>query len=344
MASYSYTLYRPADISFSGGITLTAGYDPANRIFLTIEDDDTVFEGDLFVNEDGNDSNQFGTATLPNGTVLGGPTTTVYAEEHYTLTHPVTGAVTRLYRVELDSNPASTAGAGILLGYMPSSPLEPGVTYSFSASNTVPSNDQSYDDIEGALCFTDETLIETENGLQRAGDLTPGTRLKTLNGHFRKLRWVYHRHVSREELLQAPELMPILFEPGALGENRPNRPTRLSAQHKVLIRSPRCELMYGHSEMLTPAKALVNQQTIRRDTSCRDVTYIHLLLDRHEILYAHNLEAESLDPAADALTALTPEARRELEQLVPDYVNARRDAGMLRRPALTLRETRALIA
>lgn len=344
MATFSYTLYRPVDISFSGGITLNAGYNPANRIFLTVEDDDAVFEGDRFANEDGNDSNQFGTATLPNGTVLGGPTTTVYAEEHYTLTHPVTGVTTRLYRIELDSNPGSTAGAGILLGYMPVEPLDPGVTYSFFTSNTVPGNDQNYDDITGALCFADDTLIETETGPQRAGDLTPGTRLKTLNGHFRKLRWAYRRHVSRQDLLQAPELMPILFEPGALGENRPNRPTRLSPQHKVLIRSPRCELMYGHSEMLTPAKALVNGQTIRIDTSCREVTYIHLLLDRHEILYAHNLEAESLDPAAEALNSLTPEARRELDQLVPDYVAERRDTGTLRRPALTVRETRALIA
>lgn len=345
MPTFDFQLYRAADISFAGGITLSNAYNPANNVHLTITDNDNILEGDLNRNEDGNDTNQFGFATFANGSTLGGPTHTVYSELHYTLTHPVTGVQIRLYRIEMDSNPNSTSGSGNLVGYLPETPLEPGVTYSFFTSNTTPGNDRNYNTITGALCFDARTLIETEYGFIQAGSLCPGIRVKTLDGTFKPLRWVYSKRVSSQELIEKPNLRPILIDPDALGPDRPNLLTRLSPHHKVLVRSPLCELMFERPDVLIPIKALVNGQTIRIDESGHAVTYVHLLFDRHEIVFAHNLEAESLAPNAEALNELDPAAREELETLFPQFI---RSVSAPEKPTvpliLTVHEGRALAA
>ena len=54
------------------------------------------------------------------------------------------------------------------------------------------------------------------------------------------------------------------------------------------------------------------------DAAAEDVSYVHLLFDRHEIVAAEGAAAESLHTGPEALKALSPAARAEIAALFPD--------------------------
>jgi hypothetical protein len=72
------------------------------------------------------------------------------------------------------------------------------------------------------------------------------------------------------------------------------------------------------------------------------VTYVHLLFDRHEIVYAEGVEAESFHPAAENLERLSTASRAELLSLFPEIAQGR--YGPSAYPTLKAREARALLA
>ncbi|MCL6284280.1 Hint domain-containing protein [Ruegeria sp. 2012CJ41-6] len=338
----TYELYTPTDLVFAGNtVALVGGYTGDNDVILTVDDDDDVLNGDRFRNEDGNDTNQFGTAVLADGTVIGGPAVTVYSEQQFALTAPGEDPIT-LYQIEIDSNPASTSGNGILVGYLPSVPLKPGVTYTFSTSNTVATNAPDYPTIDGAICFTAESMIDTEAGPCRAGALTPGTMIRTRDNGYQPLRWIARRKLDCCDLEQAPALRPILFEPHALGPLQPERKMRLSPQHRVLVNTAANELLFGTGTVLAPAKGLTNGTTIRVDETAEEVEYIHLMFDDHQIIFADGLEAESFVPGAWALRVLPQAAREEFNALFPQFSLDGAPDNYSAYPAISVREAALL--
>ena len=63
----------------------------------------------------------------------------------------------------------------------------------------------------------------------------------------------------------------------------------------AMVRSAMAELMFGASEVLVPAKAMVNGEDIRIDP-CPRVDYVHVLLPAHHIVMAEGAACESLLP------------------------------------------------
>jgi hypothetical protein len=53
---------------------------------------------------------------------------------------------------------------------------------------------------------------------------------------------------------------------------------------------------------MVAAVHLVNGRTVVR-APCGSVTYLHFMLERHEIVFAEGAETESLDPAGEAAAA-----------------------------------------
>ena len=51
---------------------------------------------------------------------------------------------------------------------------------------------------------------------------------------------------------------------------------------------------------------------------CRKVTYIHLMFDAHQIVFANGAPSESLYPGPLALRGLSNQARTELRAIFPD--------------------------
>ena len=84
--------------------------------------------------------------------------------------------------------------------------------------------------------------------------------------------------------------------------------------------------------MLVAAKQLLSLPGIEIDAEARDVTYLHLMFDHHEVLVSNGAETESLYPGPMALAALGEAAAAEIHALFPEL----RDENAAFAPARTL--------
>lgn len=169
----------------------------------------------------------------------------------------------------------------------------------------------------GVVCFTAGSKIDTEQGPRPIETLAPGARIRTLDHGWQPLRWIGRRRLGAHEQRRHPALCPVEIAAGALGNNRPARPTKVSPQHRILLSGVKAQVLFGHPQILCSAAALVGQRGIRHCPPGQTVEYIHLLFDAHEIVFVDNLPSESFLPSAEGLANLSPLARRELFALFP---------------------------
>lgn len=200
----------------------------------------------------------------------------------------------------------------------------PGV-YSIRFTEIGPNNSLGaiIDDISLLVCFTAGTLIDTPDGPRRVEDLRVGDLVLTADDGPQPIRWVGRRTVSRGEMLRDPRLRPVTILAGAFGAALPRRDLAVSRQHRILMTGWACELHFGEPEILVPALKLVNGATVRLEMPARDVTYVHFLCDRHQIVTAEGLATESFYPCARSLDGVAAEARDELLLIFPEL----RDIG-----------------
>ena len=107
----------------------------------------------------------------------------------------------------------------------------------------------------------------------------------------------------------------------ALGVERPDQDLLVSPDHRMLLRGRAAQALFNTDEVLVAARDLVNGQTIAVDMALREVTYVHLLLPSHHVLWANGLETESFHPAQADLASLAAEDRMRLLAMFPalDY-------------------------
>lgn len=196
------------------------------------------------------------------------------------------------------------------------------------------------DDIAMLVCFTAGTMIDTASGPREVQSLCPGDLIWTQDGGLMPLRWIGQRRVGVAELLADPALRPIEFAAGALGAGLPDRPLALSPQHRVCRGGWKAELFFGHPEVLVPAQTLVNGDTIRRAAPQQSVTYVHFLLDGHQIVRSNGVLSESFFPTALSLTGLDRAAVTEVLRLFPDLTSLTRAYPRTARPVLRPAEAR----
>ncbi|NVO56425.1 Hint domain-containing protein [Rhodobacteraceae bacterium B1Z28] len=197
-------------------------------------------------------------------------------------------------------------------------------------------------EIEG-VCFTAGTRIETPDGARPIDELEVGDPLLTLDRGAQPIRWIESSHLSADRLCDNPAMRPVRITAGSLGPNTPNRDLLVSQQHRILIRGPKVELLCGAPEALVAAKHLCSWPGISIDTSDQPVEYVHILLDRHEILIAEGAPAESLFLGDEALHTISSEGLQELAAIFPDRITSQ-NSGFGRAARLILRdhEARAL--
>ncbi len=91
----------------------------------------------------------------------------------------------------------------------------------------------------------------------------------------------------------------------------------LSPQHRILVRDPLADLVFGTPEVLVAAKHLVNGRTVQT-VEGGSVTYVHLLFDQHEIVMANGLATESFLPGPQTVDAFEDTIVEEIASLFPD--------------------------
>ncbi len=133
-----------------------------------------------------------------------------------------------------------------------------------------------------AVCYAAGTRILTRDGEVAVEALRVGDLVMTLLGQgFAPVRWLGHHTLDLRSHPAPGRVRPIRIRAGAFGNGRPHRDLRVSPGHAIYV-----------DGALIQAERLVNGATISSE-SCDTVTYWHVELDRHDVLIAEGLPAES---------------------------------------------------
>ncbi|MAQ83310.1 MAG: hypothetical protein CMH12_08765 [Maritimibacter sp.] len=200
------------------------------------------------------------------------------------------------------------------------------------------------DFVDAPICFAGGTEILVKGGVKRVEDLQPGDMVLTKDSGFQPLQWIANRRIGASELARGGNLRPIRIRAGALGENMPERDLLVSPQHRMLVSDWRCEALFGETEMLVPAKALVNDSTVTVEYDADEVVYYHFMFAQHEIVYANGVESESFHPGELGLSTLDMAARDELFRIFPQLDGNVDAFGAPARPVLKNFEAKAMMS
>lgn len=161
------------------------------------------------------------------------------------------------------------------------------------------------------LCvsFLRGTLIALATGEQRAiEDLRPGDRVLTRDHGGQPLLWV-----GKATLRAVGPFAPVVITAGTLGNGGD---LIVSQHHRMFLYQRRKPEGLATSELLVQARHLVDGERIFvREGGFAD--YFSLVFDRHEIIYAEGVPAESLMVSETTLHRLPPELSQEVRARFP---------------------------
>lgn len=194
----------------------------------------------------------------------------------------------------------------------------------------------TFSNIEHVICFTPGTMIRTPHGDRRIETLRPGDLVLTQDNGPQPVLWIGGRTVPAED-----DLAPICLDPALFAGAE--APLLVSPQHRMLWTGSRAQLLFGSSEVLVPARHLIRNGLAHRQEG-GTVTYLHLMLPQHDIIYANGVAAESFFPGDEAFCALTPMAREELFEIMPELRSHPGAFSQTARPCLKSHEAAVLVA
>lgn len=202
----------------------------------------------------------------------------------------------------------------------------------FQSSTYVTSPTQTPVAAMGPPCFTAGTLIETVDGPRPVETLKAGDMVMTMDNGPQPVRWIGTRVIGGRG-----RFAPVRFTSGVLGNTRD---ILVSPQHRMLIGGWRAEMFFGEDEVLVAAKHMVDGDRIHVQP-VDEVTYVHVLFDRHEVIYAEGAASESFYPG-DYILSGNSEMRDEVLALFPELALGQRPE--VARPSISRAEARVLAA
>lgn len=165
-------------------------------------------------------------------------------------------------------------------------------------------------------CFSDATFIETATGPKPICELRAGEYIQTLDNGLQRLVAVLSSSFSLADLIARPSLCPVLVDRMALGQDLP---LVVSPQHGLLMKTAAGE------EKLFRSMQLANSsyRRVRRMKGCRGIRYVHLLFEKHEIVFANGVPAESFYPGPRAMRGLSTDAKVAVGAMFPALLRVR---------------------
>ncbi|UYV38529.1 Hint domain-containing protein [Rhodobacteraceae bacterium D3-12] len=174
-------------------------------------------------------------------------------------------------------------------------------------------------DAGGVICFTPGTRIETPDGPRAVESLCEGDMVATKDNGAQEIQWIGARRMTGARLFAMPRLRPVRIRAGALGVERPEEELIVSPEHRMLVKGHVARALFNTDEVLVRAKDLINDRNVVVDSQLREVTYVHLLLPAHQIVWANGVETESFHPANTALSTLSDDDRARLLAAFPEF-------------------------
>ncbi len=180
--------------------------------------------------------------------------------------------------------------------------------FTYTVNNGTDS-DVGFVNATGVPCFVAGTLIATPHGECAAEMLQPGDLVMTKDDGPQPLRWMGTRNVAA-----TGDFAPIHIRANTFGHHRD---LLVSPLHRILIRDNLAELLFGEAEVLIAARDLVNDRSVRRREG-GDVTYVHLMFDRHQVVFSEGLETESFLPGPQTTKSFEAEIVAEICAIFPE--------------------------
>ncbi len=176
-------------------------------------------------------------------------------------------------------------------------------SFTYGVQSSTGASDIGVVTVDTIPCFVAGTRIRTPAGEVAVEDLRPGDLVMTLDHGAQPLRWTGRRRVEAQG-----RLAPVRIAAGTFGSHGT---LLVSPQHRILIRDGLAGVLFGEEEVLVAAKDLVDKRRVRQ-ASGGTVVYVHLLFDRHQVIFAEGLATESFLPG--------PQTSRAFEQEIVDEI------------------------
>lgn len=187
------------------------------------------------------------------------------------------------------------------------------------------------------VCFAAGTRIRTPGGAVAVETLRAGDLVMTADSGPRPLVWV---GVAPPLPAIGPQA-PVRIAAGSLGATRD---LHVSPQHRIAITGWQVALLFGTPEVLVAAQALLALPGVSQQPGGQ-VVYVHLMFERHEVIWAEGVRCESFHPGPQSLKALQPECRAAIAARFPEVMAQDfRRFGPTARPVLRQHEALVLIA
>ncbi len=156
----------------------------------------------------------------------------------------------------------------------------------------------------GCVSFARGTRITLSDGRQVAiEDLQPGDPVLTRDHGPQPLRWI-----GEQTVRAIGAFAPICIAEGALNNQGP---LTLAPNHRLFVYDRQRALAGGRAERMIRAAELVNGDTVVASEG-GFVDYFQLIFDRHEIIYAEGIAAESVFAAPYLHSSLPAEMKKKL--------------------------------
>ena len=131
-------------------------------------------------------------------------------------------------------------------------------------------------------CYCPGTLILTNCGERPVEVLQIGDTVVTAAGQHRPIKWIGRRSYAGRFLAANPNAQPVRFDAGSLGESLPRRDLRVSPEHAMFL-----------DGLLVPARCLVNGSNITQERGLKQVDYVHIELETHDVILAEGAPSET---------------------------------------------------
>jgi hypothetical protein len=131
-------------------------------------------------------------------------------------------------------------------------------------------------------CYLRGTRILTDRGSVAVEELDIGDALVTGSGDIMKIKWIGRRAYAGWAAEANDEVQPILFKAGSIADHVPSRDLYVSPEHAMYV-----------DGILIPSRNLVNGISILRAQPMDEVSYFHIELDRHDVIFAEGALSET---------------------------------------------------
>lgn len=212
--------------------------------------------------------------------------------------------------VTLKTGQVVTLNADGTLGFTSQASLdETAFTYTVSTLENPALTDTAFVTLSTVPCFVAGTRIATPEGEVPVEALRTGDLVNTRDDGPQPVRWIGRRQMRAEG-----DMAPVWIRANAFGRHGS---IMVSPLHRILVANAHAELFFGEAEVLIAARDLVDGTDVK---SCPGgvVDYVHLLFDRHQVLWSNGLLSESFLPGPQTTHCFEAETVAEIATIFPE--------------------------